>query len=237
MATTALHHSWDKNRLRKICKKTVENVFKTFQLRRNCKGLILLVANIQISKKTFYIASHDNCKTSYKRKKKQWFRQDIKDEARKSSSDKQKVNFWINGNPFSCLTWLWPSFGSSCFEKKTLDKGFIGSLLVSGPNISICRYPKTPWDSNAHCLNWKIKESKFREDSWVAMKYFLAHETIQCTTGFFWKKISFFIPTRFPKKNVNIVNVSSSLYCIYICRRKHKFVTQLKHIRNNYDAM
>ena len=69
VATTALHHSWDKNRLRKICKKTVENVFKTFQLRRNCKGLILLVANIQISKKTFYIASHDNCKTSYKRKK------------------------------------------------------------------------------------------------------------------------------------------------------------------------
>ena len=88
-------------------------------------------------------------------------------------------------NQFSCWTWVWPSFGSSCFEKKTLDKYFIGSLLVYGPNISVCRYPKTPWDSNAHCLNWKIKESKFREDSWVAMKYFLAHETIQCTTGLF----------------------------------------------------
>ena len=37
--------------------------------------------------------------------------------------------------------------------KRRLDKAFIGSLLVSGPNISICRYPKTPWDSNAHFLN------------------------------------------------------------------------------------
>ena len=37
--------------------------------------------------------------------------------------------------------------------KRRLDKVFIGSLLVSGPNISICRYPKTPWDSNANCLN------------------------------------------------------------------------------------
>ena len=37
--------------------------------------------------------------------------------------------------------------------KRRLDKAFIGSLLVSGPNISICRYPKTPRDSNAHCLN------------------------------------------------------------------------------------
>ena len=32
----------------KSVKKTVENVFKTFQLRRNYKALILLVANIQI---------------------------------------------------------------------------------------------------------------------------------------------------------------------------------------------
>ena len=35
-------------------------------------------------------------------KTKQLFQQDIKDEARKSSSDKQKVNFGINRNPFSC---------------------------------------------------------------------------------------------------------------------------------------
>ena len=45
------------------------------------------------------------------------------------------------------------SFGSSCFEKKTLDKYFIGRLLVYCPKISVFRYPKTPWDSNAHCLN------------------------------------------------------------------------------------
>ena len=45
------------------------------------------------------------------------------------------------------------SIGSSCSEKKTLYKDFIGSLLVSGPNISVCRYTKTLWDSNAHCLS------------------------------------------------------------------------------------
>ena len=38
-------------------------------------------------------------------------------------------------------------------KKKTLDKYFSRSLLVSGPNISVFRYPETPWDSNAHCLN------------------------------------------------------------------------------------
>ena len=43
----------------------------------------------------------------------------------------------------------------SAFESKeirSLDKYFSRSLLVSGPNISVLRYPETPWDSNAHCL-------------------------------------------------------------------------------------
>ena len=57
------------------------------------------------------------------------------------------------------------SFGSSCLEKKTLDKDFIGSILVSGPNISVCRYSKTSWVSNAHSLTEKKKESNFRENS------------------------------------------------------------------------
>ena len=71
---------------------------------------------------------------------------------------------------------------------------FISSLLVSGSNISVCRYPKTPWDSNAHCLNWKIKKAKFREDGWVSMKYFPAHaEKIHCTTGLFLKKFAFLL--------------------------------------------
>ena len=34
-------------------------------------------------------------------------------------------------------------------------------------------------------LTEKIKESKFREDNRVSMKYFLAPETIHCTTGLF----------------------------------------------------
>ena len=34
-------------------------------------------------------------------------------------------------------------------------------------------------------LTEKIKECKFREDNRVSMKYFLAPETIHCTTGFF----------------------------------------------------
>ena len=38
-------------------------------------------------------------------------------------------------------------------EIRSLVKLDFGRLLVYGPNISVCRYPKTPWDSNAHCLN------------------------------------------------------------------------------------
>ena len=34
-------------------------------------------------------------------------------------------------------------------------------------------------------LTEKIKEFKFREDNRVSMKYFLAPETIHCTTGLF----------------------------------------------------
>ena len=54
----------EKNLFNKNC----GNDFKTFQLRRWRNALILLVGKTQIKKITFYVATHDNFKTSYEKK-------------------------------------------------------------------------------------------------------------------------------------------------------------------------
>ena len=51
-----------------LFKKNCGNVFKTFQLRRRRNALILFVSKTQIKKITFYVAIHDNFKTSYEKK-------------------------------------------------------------------------------------------------------------------------------------------------------------------------
>ena len=77
----------------------------------------------------------------------------------------KKSQFWNQWKSVLLLNLTLAVLGSTCYKKMTLDKDFIGCLLVYGPNIGVCRYPKTPWHSNAYCLNRKIKESKFREGS------------------------------------------------------------------------
>ena len=47
---------------------------------------------------------------------------------------------------------LWPSVDSPCFKEKTLDKDFIGSLLVSGPNITVDFHGLDPWPDTVPML-------------------------------------------------------------------------------------
>ena len=49
-----------------LFKKNCGNDFETFQLRRRRNALILL-GNTQSKKITFYVATHDNFKTSYEK--------------------------------------------------------------------------------------------------------------------------------------------------------------------------